>query len=191
MRDPKKAEQNQEVMALYKQEGVNPVGGCLPMIVQLPFFYAFYRVLSIAIELRHAPWLWVPDLSSPESLPHPPSADHPDRHAIPDAEDDAGGGRGPESAENDDVHAADVRLHVLLRFRRACTILVNRKPGRNRAAADYQQVHAYASTPRPPPAVEGSREKNREEIDRMKYTVESLRPKLDQFPCADSRARWL
>ena len=69
LRDPRKAEQNQEVMALYKKEGVNPVGGCLPMLVQLPFFYAFYRVLSIAIELRHAPWLWVPDLSSPESLP--------------------------------------------------------------------------------------------------------------------------
>ncbi len=68
MRDPKKAEQNQEVMALYKREGVNPVGGCLPLIVQLPFFYAFYRVLAIAIELRHAPWLWVPDLSSPETL---------------------------------------------------------------------------------------------------------------------------
>lgn len=69
MRDPKKAEQNQEVMALYKTQGVNPVGGCLPLIVQLPFFYAFYRVLSIAIELRHAPWLWVPDLSSAETLP--------------------------------------------------------------------------------------------------------------------------
>ncbi len=69
MRDPKKAEQNQEVMALYKKEGVNPVGGCLPLIVQLPFFYAFYRVLDIAIELRHAPWLWVPDLSSAETLP--------------------------------------------------------------------------------------------------------------------------
>ncbi|HEY7211298.1 MAG TPA: membrane protein insertase YidC [Bryobacteraceae bacterium] len=69
MRDPKKAEQNQEVMALYKKEGVNPVGGCLPLLVQLPFFYAFYRVLAIAIDLRHASWLWVPDLSSPESLP--------------------------------------------------------------------------------------------------------------------------
>ncbi len=69
LRDPKKSEQNEEVMALYKQEGVNPVGGCLPMLVQLPFFYAFYRVLSIAIELRHAPWLWVPDLSSAETLP--------------------------------------------------------------------------------------------------------------------------
>jgi YidC/Oxa1 family membrane protein insertase len=69
MSDPRKQEQNQEIMALYKSEGVNPVGGCLPMLVQLPFFYAFYRVLSIAIELRHAPWLWVPDLSSPETLP--------------------------------------------------------------------------------------------------------------------------
>lgn len=69
IRDPRKAEQNQEVMDLYKREGVNPVGGCLPMLIQLPFFYAFYRVLNIAIELRHAPWLWVPDLSSPESLP--------------------------------------------------------------------------------------------------------------------------
>jgi YidC/Oxa1 family membrane protein insertase len=69
MRDPKKAEQNQEVMALYKQEGVNPVGGCIPMIIQLPFLYAFYQVLRIAIELRHAPWLWVTDLSAPETLP--------------------------------------------------------------------------------------------------------------------------
>lgn len=69
LRDPKKAEQNQEVMDLYKREGVNPVGGCLPMLIQLPFFYAFYQVLSIAIELRYASWLWVPDLSSPETLP--------------------------------------------------------------------------------------------------------------------------
>lgn len=69
MRDPRKAEQNQEVMDLYKREGVNPVGGCLPMLIQLPFFYAFYQVLNIAIELRQASWFWVPDLSSPETLP--------------------------------------------------------------------------------------------------------------------------
>jgi len=69
MSDPRKAEQNQEVMALYKSAGVNPMGGCLPMLIQLPFLYAFYRVLAVAIELRHAPWLWVTDLSSPETLP--------------------------------------------------------------------------------------------------------------------------
>ena len=66
--DPRKAEQNQEVMGLYKKEGVNPVGGCLPMILQLPFFYAFYKVLSISIDLRHAPWLWISDLSNPETF---------------------------------------------------------------------------------------------------------------------------
>jgi YidC/Oxa1 family membrane protein insertase len=69
LRDPRQAEKNQEVMDLYKKEGINPVGGCLPMLLQLPFFYAFYRVLNIAIELRHASWLWVPDLSQAETLP--------------------------------------------------------------------------------------------------------------------------
>ena len=66
--DPKKAEQNQEVMDLYKKEGVNPVGGCLPLVLQLPFFYAFYKVLNISIDLRHAQWLWVSDLSAPETF---------------------------------------------------------------------------------------------------------------------------
>jgi YidC/Oxa1 family membrane protein insertase len=69
LRDPKKASQNQEVMDLYKKHGVNPTGGCLPMILQIPFFIAFYKVLSVAIELRGADWLWVTDLSQPEHLP--------------------------------------------------------------------------------------------------------------------------
>ncbi len=68
LRDPKKAEQNQEVMELYKKHGVNPVGGCLPMLIQLPFLYAFYKVLSVTIEMRGANWLWVPDLTQPETL---------------------------------------------------------------------------------------------------------------------------
>ena len=68
LRDPKKAEQNQEVMDLYKKHGVNPVGGCLPMLLQLPFFFAFYTVLTVAIEMRGANWLWVKDLSQPETL---------------------------------------------------------------------------------------------------------------------------
>jgi len=66
LRDPRKAEQNQEVMELYKKHGVNPLGGCMPMILQIPFFYAFYKVLTVAIELRGAHWLWVTDLSQPE-----------------------------------------------------------------------------------------------------------------------------
>ena len=69
LRDPKKQKQNEEVMELYKKEGVNPMGGCLPMLVQLPLIYAFYKVLAVTIELRGAHWLWVTDLSQPEALP--------------------------------------------------------------------------------------------------------------------------
>jgi YidC/Oxa1 family membrane protein insertase len=69
LNDPKKADQNTEIMALYKQHGVNPAGGCLPMILQLPFLFAFYAVLGVAIQLRGAHWLWVTDLSQQESLP--------------------------------------------------------------------------------------------------------------------------
>ncbi len=54
MRDPRKPEQNAEMMELYKKHGVNPVGGCLPMLLQLPFLFAFYKVLSVAIEMRGA-----------------------------------------------------------------------------------------------------------------------------------------
>jgi YidC/Oxa1 family membrane protein insertase len=55
-------------MELYKKNGVNPVGGCVPMIIQLPFLYGFYTVLRVAIEMRGASWLWVHDLSQPETL---------------------------------------------------------------------------------------------------------------------------
>jgi YidC/Oxa1 family membrane protein insertase len=67
-KDPRKQNQNAEVMELYKQNGVNPMGGCMPMALQIPFFIAFYKVLSTSIELRGAEWLWVTDLSRPESL---------------------------------------------------------------------------------------------------------------------------
>lgn len=58
---------NEEVMGLYKKEGVNPAGGCLPMLLQIPVLFAFYNLLSAAVELRHAPWiLWIQDLSAPD-----------------------------------------------------------------------------------------------------------------------------
>jgi YidC/Oxa1 family membrane protein insertase len=66
MSDPRAAQKQQETMDLYKQHGVNPMGGCIPMLIQLPFLYAFYRVLSVAIEMRGADWLWIADLSQPE-----------------------------------------------------------------------------------------------------------------------------
>ena len=65
MKDPKKAEQNQEVMDLYKKNGVNPVGGCLPMLLQMPIFLALWSMLNAVFELRHAPFFgWIVDLSA-------------------------------------------------------------------------------------------------------------------------------
>ena len=56
-------------MGLYKTYKINPMGGCLPMIIQLPVFFALFRVLPNSIELRHAPFiLWIKDLSSPDRL---------------------------------------------------------------------------------------------------------------------------
>ncbi|RQW45223.1 MULTISPECIES: membrane protein insertase YidC [unclassified Novosphingobium] len=64
-----KQKQQQEVMALYKQEGVNPLAGCLPIFLQIPVFFALYKVLVLTIEMRHQPFvLWIKDLSSPDPL---------------------------------------------------------------------------------------------------------------------------
>jgi YidC/Oxa1 family membrane protein insertase len=64
MRDPRRQEMNQEIAALFKREGANPVGGCIPMLIQFPFLIAFYSMLGSAIELRHAHFLWLHDLSA-------------------------------------------------------------------------------------------------------------------------------
>ncbi len=68
MNDPKKTEMNAEMMALYKTEGVNMYGGCLPLVLQMPLFFAYYRVLLYAVELRQAHWFWLTDLSAPDPL---------------------------------------------------------------------------------------------------------------------------
>jgi YidC/Oxa1 family membrane protein insertase len=54
------------MMALYKTEGVNMYGSCLPMLLQMPLFFAYFRVLQNAVELRQAHWFWLPDLSQPD-----------------------------------------------------------------------------------------------------------------------------
>jgi YidC/Oxa1 family membrane protein insertase len=64
--DPKRQEMNKEVFDLQKREGVNMFGGCLPMLLQWPLLFGFYRMLSNVIELRQAHWLWLPDLSAPD-----------------------------------------------------------------------------------------------------------------------------
>jgi YidC/Oxa1 family membrane protein insertase len=64
MRDPRKAEMNKEVMAIYSREGINPVGGCFQMFLQMPVWFGLNTALRYAIEMRHATWLWVTDLSA-------------------------------------------------------------------------------------------------------------------------------
>ena len=58
-----------EMLALYKTEKVNPLAGCLPILIQIPIFYALYKVLILTIEMRHQPFaLWIKDLSAPDPL---------------------------------------------------------------------------------------------------------------------------
>jgi YidC/Oxa1 family membrane protein insertase len=67
--DPRKQKMNEEVMKVYSEHHINPLGSCLPMLLQMPFLYGIWRVLDLAIELRHAPWIWwVKDLSAPDRL---------------------------------------------------------------------------------------------------------------------------
>lgn len=66
LNDPKRQQMNVELMELQKSEGINMFGSCLPMLIQMPLLFAFYRMLSNVIELRHASWFWLPDLASPD-----------------------------------------------------------------------------------------------------------------------------
>jgi YidC/Oxa1 family membrane protein insertase len=64
-----KARQQQEIMKLYKEEKINPAAGCLPILLQIPVFYALYKVLLVSVEMRHQPFvLWIRDLSAPDPL---------------------------------------------------------------------------------------------------------------------------
>jgi YidC/Oxa1 family membrane protein insertase len=63
---------NQEVMKLYKQYGINPVGGCLPMVIQIPIFFGLFKMLGQAVELRNATFFWCHDLSQPDTVGHLP-----------------------------------------------------------------------------------------------------------------------
>jgi YidC/Oxa1 family membrane protein insertase len=63
----KPQEMQQEMMRIYKTEKVNPMGGCFPIVIQIPVFIALYWVLLSSVEMRHAPWIgWITDLSAPD-----------------------------------------------------------------------------------------------------------------------------
>ena len=149
LKDPRQADKNQELMDLYKKHGINPVGGCLPMLIQLPFLVAFYKVLGVMVELRGASWLWVHDLSQPETLA---------LHILPliliatqypANQDDPSTWSRPGAAENDDrADAPDDGLHFLLPVFRAGIILFDQQSGGHRAASDLEPRHAGAHTGR-------------------------------------------
>src|SRR5438067_7842636 len=62
-----KVKQQQEMMELYKKEKINPLAGCLPIVIQIPVFFSLYKVLFVTIEMRHAPFFgWIKDLSAPD-----------------------------------------------------------------------------------------------------------------------------
>ena len=76
MTDPARQKMNVELMDLYRERGVNPASGCVPMLLTLPVLFAFYAMLSVAIELRGAPFIgWIHDLSRPRSALHHAGAD--------------------------------------------------------------------------------------------------------------------
>ena len=61
--------QQQEILKLYQEEKINPAAGCLPILLQIPIFYALYKVLLVSVEMRHQPfYLWIKDLSAPDPL---------------------------------------------------------------------------------------------------------------------------
>ena len=64
------AQMNAKIMELYRTEGVNPLGGCLPILLQIPVFFALYAALNGAVELRHVPFWWSPDLAGPDTVGH-------------------------------------------------------------------------------------------------------------------------
>ena len=73
--DPQKL--NTKMMELYKEYGVNPFSGCMPMLIQIPIFFGFYTMLGSAIELRNSQFFWIHDLSQPDTVWHIPGINFP------------------------------------------------------------------------------------------------------------------
>ena len=136
MTDPSKQQMNQEMMALYREKGVNPASGCIPMLLTFPVLLAFYSLLSQSIEIRGAGFMgWIHDLSTYDPLfrdAHP----HGRNDGVATADYAIDGGS--DTAEGDDVHAAAVHLHVRLGAQRSRDLLAGVEPVGDRAAVSDQ-----------------------------------------------------
>ena len=138
MTDPGRQKMQTEIMGLYKEKGVNPASGCVPMLLTLPVLFAFYSLLSQAIELRGASFGgWITRSLGARSAVH---------HAGPDGTDDvlaaeghAVDSRSRTAADHDD-DAADVRVHVPVGAQRSGAVLVRRQPVCDRPAVLHELV---------------------------------------------------
>ena len=133
---------NQEVMKLYKQYGINPVGGCLPMMIQIPIFFGLFKMLGQAVELRNAKFLWVRDLSQPDTVGHLHYSALHGRDADLVDGDDAEDGRS-HAAANRHVHAADFSIY-LLQFCRGFGIVLHCAESVQYFAVLPEQTTTYA-----------------------------------------------
>jgi YidC/Oxa1 family membrane protein insertase len=126
----------QEMMELYKTEKINPLGGCLPILVQIPVFIALYWVLLGSVEMRNAPWmLWITDLSIKDPVLRA-AADH-GRHDVraDQAQPDAAGS---DPGQDDDVHAGHLHRHVpVLPVRPGAVLDGQQHPVDRTAVADH------------------------------------------------------
>ena len=140
MNDPARQKMNVELMNLYRERGVNPASGCVPMLLTLPVLFAFYAMLSVAIELRGAPFVgWIRDLSTYDPWFVTPilmgatqfvqqrMAPAPRAHAVRAAADDTGDRRSGAAAHHA-VHAADLHDHVHLGAERPGALLDGEQP---------------------------------------------------------------
>ena len=138
----KPQEMQQEMMRIYREEKVNPMGGCFPIVVQIPVFIALYWVLLSSVEMRHAPWIgWIHDLSAPDPwfiLPVVMTADL----AVPDlAQPDAARS---DAGQADVDHAARVQRDVRLLPGRPGAVLDHEQRAVDRAAVVHQQAAGRA-----------------------------------------------
>ena len=159
-----RAKLQEEMMKLYREEKVNPMAGCLPILLQIPIFYALYKVLLVSVEMRHEPFaLWIRDLSAPDPLtpvnlfgllPFTPPAMRRDRRAADPRRLHHVAAAEAQSADARSGAAPDLRAHALgadggdgaVRGRPADLL------GDQQSALDPPAAHPL----RPPPGAQGS-----------------------------------
>ena len=146
MSDPARQKMNAELMNLYRERGVNPASGCVPMLLTLPVLFAFYSMLSVAIELRGAPFIgWINDLSVHDPLFITPVlmgiTQFVQTKMTPSTAD-------PDAAEDDDVHAAHHDDDVPLGAERARALLDGEQPVGDRTAGADEPADRSAAAAR-------------------------------------------